>query len=334
MALPDGGKREDSTALSVHHSEAGDGSHGGRLGNDESDGQIQGDRAVTAPLAILGPGVLGLSAAQWAAERGLRVRLLGRDASHAAKGRVEIQRRWEAAVRGGRIAPEALAAALDRLEAHPFAPEALSDAETFLEAVPETPAAKIPVLASAAAWGSPDLLLLTGTSSLPVEALARAAGISGRLQGFHLFVPVPRMAVVELVVPEGTPGTLVDRARNLAGMLGKRVAQVQDQAGFAAARMALVQGLEAMRLLESGTASAEDLDALMTLGYGHPVGPLELSDRVGLDLRLAIAEGIHRATGDPRFQPPPLLREKVARGETGLRAGIGFYRWDSTGRRA
>jgi 3-hydroxybutyryl-CoA dehydrogenase len=232
------------------------------------------------------------------------------------------------------MAPGAVAAALDRLEAHPFAPEALADAGAFLEAVPETPAAKVSVLALAAAWGAPDLLLLTGTSALSVEVLAREAGIPGRLQGFHLFVPVPRMAVVELVVPEGTPGTLVDRARDLAGVLGKRIAQVRDQAGFAAARMALAQGLEAMRLLESGAASAEDLDALMTLGYGHPVGPLELSDRVGLDLRLAIAEGIHRATGDPRFQPPPLLREKVARGETGLRAGVGFYRWDTTGRRA
>jgi 3-hydroxybutyryl-CoA dehydrogenase len=126
----------------------------------------------------------------------------------------------------------------------------------------------------------------------------------------------------------------VSRAQALAEALGKRAVRVRDQPGFAAARMALAQGLEAMRLVEAGVATAEDLDALMTLGYGHPVGPLELSDRVGLDLRLRITEGIHQATGDPRFRPPDLLREKVARGETGLRAGCGFYRWDGSRRRS
>ncbi|HEX9010727.1 MAG TPA: 3-hydroxyacyl-CoA dehydrogenase family protein [Holophagaceae bacterium] len=289
---------------------------------------------MTGPLAILGPGVLGLSLAQWAAERGLAVRLLGRDAAHAARGRAEIERRWEAAVQRGRLDPGGRAAASARLEAHPFGPPALAGAGAFLEAVPEVREAKVPVLAAAAAWGAPDLLLLSGTSALPVADLAGDAGLQGRLLGFHLFVPVSRMAVVELVVPDATPGVWVDRARELAGALGKRAARVRDQAGFAAARMALAQGLEAMRLLEAGVAAAEDLDALMTLGYGHPVGPLELSDRVGLDLRLAIAEGIHRSTGDPLFEPPRLLREKVARGETGLRAGFGFYRWDASGRRA
>ena len=285
-------------------------------------------------LAILGPGVLGLSAAQWAAERGLRVRLLGRDAAHAARGLAELARRWDAAVARGRLTPEAHAAAAMRIEGAAFGPEALSGVEALLEAVPEDPGAKARVLSAAAAWGAPDLLILTGTSALPVTGLAQASGLAGRLLGFHLFVPVPRMAVVELVVPEGTDGGLVDRAGALAKALGKRPARVRDQAGFTAARMALAQGLEAIRLLESGAATAEDLDALMTLGYGHPVGPLELSDRVGLDLRLAIAEGLHRATGDPRFEPPRLLREKVARGESGLRAGIGFYHWDDAGRRA
>lgn len=289
---------------------------------------------MTGPLAILGPGVLGLSAAKWAAECGVGVRLLGRDLDHTARGRAEIERRWEAAVAKGHLDPGARAQARARLEVQAFGPEALADAGTFLEAVPENVEAKIRVLATAAAWGPPGLLMLSGTSALPVSELARGAGLSGRLLGFHLFVPVARMAVVELVVPDGTPEALVDRARGLAGILGKHAARVRDQAGFAAARMALVQGLEAMRLLEAGVAAAEDLDALMTLGYGHPVGPLELSDRVGLDLRLTIAEGIHRATGDPAFRPPRLLREKVARGEIGLRAGLGFYRWDVSGERA
>jgi 3-hydroxybutyryl-CoA dehydrogenase len=288
---------------------------------------------VNGPLVILGPGVLGLSAAQWAAERGLAVKLLGRDADHAARGCAEIQRRWEAAVRKGRLDPADHAAAAARLEAFPFDPGALKGASAFLEALPERAATKVPALTAAAAWGAPDLLILTGTSALPVTDLARETGLQNRLLGFHLFVPVSRMAVVELVVPDDTPEGWVDLARGLARALGKHPARIRDQAGFAAARMALAQGLEAIRLLEAGVATAADLDALMTLGYGHPVGPLELSDRVGLDLRLTISDDIHRSTGDPRFEAPRLLREKVARGETGLRAGHGFYHWDASGRR-
>lgn len=288
---------------------------------------------VTGALAILGPGTLGLSAAQWAAECGLEVRLLGRDLGHARRGLQGVERRWDSALRKGAMTPVDRDRALGLLQARAFTPESLAGVSCFLEALPESLDQKVPALASAAAWGEEGLLLLSGTSALPIAEVAQGSGTRGRLLGFHLFVPVPRMALVELAVPEGTPEPLVARARALGAALRKRVVAVQDQPGFAAARMALAQGLEAMRLLEAGVASPEDLDALMTLGYGHPVGPLELSDRVGLDLRLRIAEGLSLATGDPRFEPPRLLREKVARGETGRKSGRGFFRWDGQGRR-
>lgn len=288
---------------------------------------------MTGPLGILGPGVLGCSAAQAAAERGLEVHLLGRDVAHAAAGVAELNRRWDRAVTAGRMPPAAAAEAAARLRPAAFAPEALAGLVALLEALPEDPAPKAQVLATAAGWGDPDLLLLSGTSSLPISDLARRAELEGRLVGFHLFVPVPRMAVVELAVPVGTGPTWVTRALALGAALGKRVVQVRDQPGFAAARMALAQGLEAMRLLEAGVASAEDLDALMTLGYGHPVGPLELSDRVGLDLRLRIAEGLV-GSGESRFQVPDVLRAQVARGEAGTRSGQGFFTWDAQGRRS
>ena len=287
---------------------------------------------MTGHLGILGPGVLGCSAAQAAAERGLSVRLLGRDLAHAAAGVAAINRRWERAVAAGRMAPAAALAASAALCPSAFGPEALEGLSALLEALPEAPAPKASVLANAAQLGGPNLLLLSGTSSLPISDLARRAEVEGRLVGFHLFVPVARMGVVELAVPTDTATPWVDRARNLGRALGKRVVQVRDQPGFAAARMALAQGLEAMRLLEAGVASAEDLDALMTLGYGHPVGPLELSDRVGLDLRLRIAEGLV-AGGESRFSPPLLLQAKVASGETGTRSGQGFFAWDEQGRR-
>lgn len=263
-------------------------------------------------LAILGPGTLGCSLARHAVSRGISVRLVGRDAGHAGR-------------------------ALDRMKARGLdtsriaiatGPEAFTGADAVLEALPEDAALK------AAAWRGLAPLLpagalrLTGSSSLPVADLDAAAGLEGRLMAFHLFVPVGRMGVVELVAPEGVPAQDRARAASLAAALDLRLVPVKDGPGYAAARMALAQGLEAMRLLEAGVASAEDLDALLVLGYGHPVGPLELSDRVGLDLRLAIAERIFEETGDARFEPPRILREKVAEGALGRKAGRGFLAWD------
>jgi len=290
-------------------------------------------QALSAVLAILGPGVLGLSTAQWAAECGLPTRLLGRDREHAEAGLREVHRRWDRAVAKDRMTPWARERAIERLSAAAFSAPALEGASAFLEALPEAPELKAPALSAAIAWGSPELLILSGTSALPIADLARRAGALGRLVGFHLFVPVPRMAVVEMAVPEGTDQLWVDRARSLGSTLRKRVVQVRDQPGFAAARMALAQGLEAIRLVEAGAASAEDLDALMTLGYGHPVGPLELSDRIGLDLRLRIAEGLH-ASGEERFRPPELLQSKVATGQMGVKDGQGFHTWAADRRRS
>lgn len=278
-------------------------------------------------LAVLGPGVLGRSAAQWAAQCGLAVRVLGRDQAHAERGLRTIEAQWAKAQARGRLNAAVIAEARARLSAVPFGPDALTGATILLEALPEDPALKAPLLRQAAAWGGPDLLLLSGTSSLAISSLDEAATLNGRLVGFHLFVPVPRMAVVEMAVAPGTSHGLVDRAKALGLALGKRVVQVRDQPGFAAARMALAQGLEAMRLLEAGVASAEDLDALMTLGYGHPMGPLALSDRVGLDLRLRIAQGLVEA-GASRFEPPEILRSKVQEGALGGKAGQGFFPYD------
>jgi 3-hydroxybutyryl-CoA dehydrogenase len=140
-----------------------------------------------------------------------------------------------------------------------------------------------------------------------------------------------RMGIVEVAVPEQARPVDLQAAEVLASTLRKRVVRVRDQAGFAASRMALAQGLEAMRLLEAGAATRDDLDALMASGYGHPMGPLELSDRIGLDLRLAIAERIHREGGQAAFEPPAILRRLVAEGFTGRSVGHGFYRWDDQG---
>jgi 3-hydroxybutyryl-CoA dehydrogenase len=277
--------------------------------------------------------VLGLSTAQHAAECGLEVRLLGRDEDHAQKGCATLASRWEVAVQKGTLLPQAAAEARGRVHPMAFGAEAMEGVAVLLEALPEVADQKAEVLAKAASLGHQDLLLLSGTSALPISNLATCAGLSGRLLGFHLFVPVSRMPVVEVAVPPPTDTNLLNRARSLGEALRLRVVVVKDQPGFAAARMALAQGLEAMRLLEAGVASAEDIDALLTLGYGHPVGPLELSDRIGLDLRLRIAEGLFQSTGDSRFEPPGILRSLVTEGATGRKAKRGFYTWDARGKR-
>ncbi len=258
--------------------------------------------------------------------------MLGRDQGHAEVGLREIHARWDQALAKGHLSREVRDHGAALLSAAAFSSESLEGVSAFLEALPEALDLKAPPLTAALRWGSANLLLLSGTSALPIAELAQRVGAEGRLLGFHLFVPVPRMAVVEMAVPAGTSQAWVDRARSLGLALQKRVVQVRDQPGFAAARMALAQGLEAMRLAEAGVATAEDLDALMTLGYGHPVGPLELSDRVGLDLRLRIAEGLI-ANGEDRFLPPRLLQAKVASGSVGLKSGQGFHTWMPDGKR-
>jgi len=285
-------------------------------------------------LAIIGPGRLGLSLAGWAAECGLQVMLAGRDLDHANKGLFRAGQHWDAAVRKGRISADQRQKADARVHACSSWEEAVHGACWVLEALPESLEVK------ARAWARLDPLLpdevsrLTGTSSIPTAAIHAASAMGPPLLAFHCFLPLERMSIVELAGPENVQEQVLEKALRLAARLGRRVAMVKDQAGFAAARMALAQGLEAMRLLEANVASARDLDALLTQGYGHPVGPLELSDRIGLDLRLTIAEQIYSSTGDSRFAPPEILRRMVDQGNLGVKTGAGFFKWDERGKRS
>jgi len=172
-------------------------------------------------------------------------------------------------------------------------------------------------------------LLATNTSSLSVAAIAAAARDPGRVVGLHFFNPVHAMKLVEVVTHPQTTSQSVERAVTFATALGKEPIVVKDSPGFASSRLGLALGLEAMRMLEEGVASAEDIDKAMELGYNHPMGPLKLTDLVGLDVRLAIAEYLFQALGDRRFEPPQILRDKVARGELGQKSGKGFYNWSA-----
>ncbi|GAA1334508.1 3-hydroxyacyl-CoA dehydrogenase family protein [Saccharothrix algeriensis] len=197
-------------------------------------------------------------------------------------------------------------------------------ADLVVEAVPEDLDLKRRVLAAAAS-ACPDAVLASNTSSLSIGALAE--GLPGeRVVGMHFFNPVPVQELVELVRHDGLAPAVLARARAWAEQLGKTVVEVRDSPGFATSRLGVAVGLEAIRMLEEGVATAEDVDTGMRLGYGWPMGPLRLTDLVGLDVRLAIAEHLAAELG-PRFAPPALLRDKVARGELGRKSGRGFFTW-------
>ncbi|WNV74180.1 3-hydroxyacyl-CoA dehydrogenase family protein [Geodermatophilus sp. DSM 44513] len=206
---------------------------------------------------------------------------------------------------------------------------ALAGSGLVVEAVPEDVDLKAAVFADVEAAVPADAVIATNTSSLPVTRLAAALQRPGRALGLHFFNPVPASLLVEVVVGERTAPAVVARATGWVGTLGKTPVVVRDSPGFASSRLGLALGLEAIRMVEEGVASAEDIDAAMTLGYKHPVGPLRLTDLVGLDVRLGIARHL-AATLGPRFAPPDLLAEKVARGELGRKTGRGFYDWSRT----
>lgn len=204
---------------------------------------------------------------------------------------------------------------LDQVEAAPA---------LLVEAVPERLALKRRVLGTAEALGP--RLLATNTSGISIATLAAGLTAPERLVGMHFFNPVPVMELVEVVVAPRT----ADAARELAlahvDRIGKAAIVVGDAPGFATSRLGLALGLEAIRMVEQGVAAPADIDRAMTLGYRHPIGPLRLTDLVGLDVRLDIARGLQDSYGD-RFAPPDLLVEMVAAGRLGRKSGEGFYAW-------
>lgn len=200
------------------------------------------------------------------------------------------------------------------------------DAALVIEAVPEDLALKQAMFTSLEEIYPPNTIFASNTSSLSITAMASVLASPERFIGMHFFNPVPVSSLVELVVGESTSDTTVADARAWVERLGKTPIVVKDSPGFASSRLGIALGMEAIRMFESGVASAADIDSAMQLGYHHPMGPLKLTDLVGLDIRLAIAEHLAVELG-PRFEPPELLRSMVAEGKLGKKSGEGFYVW-------
>ena len=274
-------------------------------------------------VGVYGGGRMGAGIAHAFLAAGTNVVIVESDDTSAAAARERVETSLSRAADRG-LLDEQPAAVLDRLVVATTA-AALVDTQLVIEAVPEDSAIKSRVFA-AVQDSAPGAYLATNTSSLSIDGLAGSLREPSQFVGLHFFNPVPASDLVELVVGSATSPDLVSAAQGWIADLGKTAITVADSPGFASSRLGVAIALEAMRMIDEGVASAEDIDTAMTLGYRHPTGPLRTTDIVGLDVRLAIAEHLERELG-PRFAPPQVLRDKVAAGELGRKTGQGFYSW-------
>jgi len=279
-------------------------------------------------IAVIGAGTMGRGIAQIAATAGYRIFLVDADPDALNRGIVSIREVLVTLVEKGKLKPSGRDAALALLTTAATLAEGVKEAELVIEAVPELLELKQRIFREVDQNAPRHAILATNTSSLPVGKIAAATNRPALVVGMHFFNPVPVMPLLEIVRAEGTSQATIDAAVLVAGRLGKDAIVVRDSPGFATSRLGVLLGLEAIRMLEAGVASAEDIDKAMTLGYRHPMGPLRLTDLVGLDVRLAIAEHLHRELASEAFRPPELLRRMVADGSLGKKSGRGFYRWD------
>lgn len=280
-------------------------------------------------VAVIGAGTMGHGIAYVAALAGCPVTLTDADPEQLPRAARQIEAAFAKAIARGKCTPEARDAALGRFEHAPTPAAAVAGADVVIEAVPERLDTKQRLFAEIEHYVARETMLASNTSSLSISAIASVLRHRERMLGLHFFNPVPVMRLVEIVRGEATDDATVDRARDLATLLRKEAIVVRDSPGFATSRLGVVLGLEAIRMVEQGVASAEDVDRAMELGYNHPMGPLRLTDVVGLDVRLAIAEHLYETLHDDTYRPPALLREKVRRGELGKKTGQGFYRWET-----
>ncbi len=279
-------------------------------------------------VLVIGAGTMGHGIAHVAAQAGYRAALFDVDAAVVQKGLDAVAANLQKGVDRGKVTEEARDAALANLAAAPFDLKvAAAEADLIVEAVPENLELKQSIFRDLGETAPEHAILATNTSSLPIGAIAEASGRPDKVVGMHFFNPVHLMKLLELVKTDATSDEVVEVSRAAGERMGKTVVVVKDSPGFATSRLGLVLGLEAIRMVEEGVASAQDIDTALELGYRHPMGPLKLTDLVGLDVRLGIAEYLSGALDDRRFDPPQLLRDMVAEGKLGKKSGQGFYDW-------
>ncbi|NUP08729.1 MAG: 3-hydroxyacyl-CoA dehydrogenase family protein [Polyangiaceae bacterium] len=273
---------------------------------------------------------MGQGIAQIVAAAGLEARVFDSDAAKIDQARAAIEKVTQRLVEKGKLTADARGALLGRLRPFTKLEDGADGIDLCIEAIPERMDLKVEVLGAIAQKASPRAVIASNTSSLSITEIGSRIGARDRTVGLHFFNPPPVMELLEVVRGLDTSEAVIEASLVFAKKLGKTPIVVNDSPGFATSRLGVVIGAEAIRMLEAGVASVEDIDRAMELGYRHPMGPLKLGDLVGLDVRLGILEHLHKEVGE-QFRPPTLLRQMVRAGKLGKKSGEGFYKWGPDG---
>lgn len=273
---------------------------------------------------------MGHGIAQVAAAAGYRVLLRDVDLDSLARGIQAIERNLSKGLQLGKLTEADCDSTLQHIHGTTHLEE-IANADLIIEAAPEQLELKRELLRQIETLSGKDFIFATNTSSLSITEIAKASERPAQVIGMHFFNPVHIMRLIEIVVGKATSDDTVDTVREVGRKLRKEPIIVRDVPGFASSRLGVALGLEAMRMLEQGVASVKDIDTAMELGYNHPMGPLKLTDHVGLDIRLNIAEYLYRELGSETFRPPEVLRRLVKEGKLGKKTGEGFYNWSQDG---
>jgi 3-hydroxybutyryl-CoA dehydrogenase len=290
---------------------------------------------MTSPfqrVAIIGAGTMGHGIAQVTAAAGVPVALYDIKQEAVDRGLAHIAKNLAKGVARGKVTEAAQAATLANLRGSTDLEDATRGCDLVVEAIPEKLELKQDLFRRLAAFTAPTTVLGTNTSSISIARIAQAAQDPARVIGLHFFNPVHIMKLLEVIQHPGTAPEVIEQVRAYGSAIRKTCVFVNDMPGFATSRLGLTLGMEAIRMMHEGVASAEDIDSAMTLGYGHPVGPLKLTDIVGLDVRLHIGEYLARELGNAAFEPPQLMRDMVAAGTLGKKSQQGFYSWQDMAR--
>jgi 3-hydroxybutyryl-CoA dehydrogenase len=280
-------------------------------------------------IGVIGAGTMGHGIAQVAAAAGYRVLLRDLDRDSLARGIQAIERNLAKGIQLGKLTEDDRDSTLQHIRGTTHLAE-IANADLIVEAAPEQLELKQEILREVETHSTRAFIFASNTSSLSITEIAKASERPQNTIGMHFFNPVHIMRLVEIVVGKATSDDTVEIVREVSRRLRKEPIVVRDVPGFASSRLGVALGLEAMRMLEQGVASAKDIDTAMELGYNHPMGPLKLTDHVGLDVRLNIAEYLYHELGSETFRPPEVLRRLVKEGKLGKKTGEGFYNWSNT----
>ena len=278
-------------------------------------------------ITVLGAGQMGQGIAHISALAGFNTRLYDKDKSTLEAAMAAVEQTLSKGVELGKITNADRVRTLERLTPAMTVEHGVEDAGLVIEAIPEDINLKKDLFRQVADSVPEETVLASNTSSLSITEIASGIPSPERVVGMHFFNPPHIIKLLEVIRGEKSASEIVDRVCEIGRQMDREVVLISDSPGFASSRLGVVLGLEAIRMLEQGVASAADIDAAMVHGYRHPIGPLRLTDLVGLDVRLAIAQYLHEKLGSSQFEPPKLLQEMVRDGLLGKKSGKGFYSW-------